>query len=281
MRPGSLLETKSDYQAIRIAAHPNAPGEVILYCDNMWQFDTSVEHKYHEALATMPACTSESLERVLVCGGGDGLVVRNLLRFRQTGFIQLVEIDPKIIEIFKTPPFERINRRSLHEDRVEVIVSDAIKFAETAKPESYDFIVLDFPSPGKYNKEKNYPNLFAPDVLRKFLRLLKFSGVLSAQVGVSSETLEGWFRTAIDSGFNAWHYDVAYNPKAIDSIGVLSRQELRPVRPLPDASAWASPRRLELAFSEVTRIRSDELDYFRLFEFGSEIELAPGEDYAD
>lgn len=272
MRPGSLLEAKSSFQDIRIARHSWKPGEIILYCDGMWQFDSSIEHRYHEALATIPASAAEQLEHVLICGGGDGLCVRSLLQFPEAKSIELVEIDKLMIEIFRHPEFSRYNRESLSDPRTTVHIADAVEFAKTAPPEFYDLIILDFPSPGRKNRDKSYNKLFSPEVLRGFLRLLKPWGVLSAQVGLLSEALCDWVQTCQAEGMYVWQYDVAYDQYSSDAIAVASKVKLSQRRKLPTECRFATDERVAVGLSEETEIRRRSLDYYRLFESAQEVQ---------
>lgn len=269
-RPDTLIERQSSFQTIRIDRHPYRPGEIVLYCDGMWQLDTSMEAKYHEAIATLPAAAAETLENVLVCGGGDGLSVRSLLQFPEARSVELVEIDPVMIQLFREEPLARFNGRSLSNERVRVHTENAVDFARRSPREFYDLILLDFPSPGRHNADKDYESLFAPAILELFLSLLKPWGVLSAQIGVNTEVMYAWASKALALGYRCWHYDSAYDVRTIDSFGILSKMALGPRRPLPAACKWASPERLAMAFSEVTEVTERELEYYRLFEAGED-----------
>lgn len=272
MAIGTLFEKITQFQKVKIIQHRWKPGEIVLYCDNMWQFDSSLEHKYHEALVTLPAACVDGLERVLICGGGDGLAVRSALQFPGC-LIDLVEIDPVMIEAFKLPEFAKYNQYSLTNERVKVHVQDALQFVRHMQPATYDLVVLDFPSPGDGNYEKTYENLFAPHLLREFMKMMKPWGALSAQVGVSAEVMANWIQTALDDGHNLWQYDVAYDKASHDSMAVFSKVRLAPARALPLECRWADQERLELAFSEATEVTRKGLKYYRKFEAAEDIEV--------
>src|SRR5688572_8064963 len=96
-----------------------ADGSYALFIDGDLQFDTRDEALYHEALALPALCLarpmfSEAGLRVLICGGGDGLALRECLRFPDVTRIDLVDYDPNVVEMGRTR-FADQNNASFHD----------------------------------------------------------------------------------------------------------------------------------------------------------------------
>ena len=141
-----LFYKESPYQ--RIAFFTEADGSFSLTLDDYWQFNSNVEHIYHECLFTLPALLPKTLENVLVLGGGDGLGARELLKFKSVQSIDLVDLDPEIIKFAKTNVFmKNLNKDSFNDPKVNITVTDAKKWLEAPVTKKYDLIIVDFPDP--------------------------------------------------------------------------------------------------------------------------------------
>ncbi len=128
-----------------------------LFLNGQLQFSSDDEHRYHEtlvhpAVATLGHCPKQ----VLVLGGGDGLAVRELLRYPAVESITLVDLDPAVTEVFRNVPVGRkLNHDAFLDPRVTVRNEDAFAFLDETK-ENYDLVVVDFPDPGNYAVGKLY-----------------------------------------------------------------------------------------------------------------------------
>ena len=135
---------------------PGYPNGYDLYLNADCQLSSSAEEIYHEYFVHVPIIANEVPEKVLVLGGGDGLLVRELLKYKDVESITLVDIDPEIIKISTTHPIlRRMNRDSLGNPKVTVKVMDAFHFVKTSK-EKYDAIFIDVPVANDYNLSKLY-----------------------------------------------------------------------------------------------------------------------------
>jgi len=109
----------------------------------------------HPGLASLPGA-----RRVLVLGGGDGLAVRELLRYPSLESIQLVDLDPEMTGLFSTHPvLSALNGHSLTNPKVRVVNADAFPWLDSSA-EQFDFIVVDFPDPTSYSLGKLYTTAF-------------------------------------------------------------------------------------------------------------------------
>ena len=147
-----------------------------LFLNGHLQFSSTDEYRYHEALVHPAMTLAGSPRRVLVLGGGDGLALREILRYPSVESITLVDLDPamtKLSEAFS--PLAELNKQSFSDPRVEVINEDAMIWLD--KPSGpYDAAIVDFPDPNTFALGKLYTT--------RFYRLLKASLTPDAAVSV-------------------------------------------------------------------------------------------------
>lgn len=139
---------------------PEYPDEHWLFLNGDYQFFSAIEEIYHEWMVHIPIIANKVPKRVLVLGGGDGMVNRELLKYKEIKSITQVELDPKMINLSKTHPLmRRFNEDSLYAPRVTVKLMDAFYYLRTTT-EKYDAIFIDFPDPKDYNLSKLYSREF-------------------------------------------------------------------------------------------------------------------------
>ena len=131
-----------------------------LYLNGNLQFSSDDEYRYHEALIHPGLAALPNAKNVLVMGGGDGLAVREILKYPGVESVTLVDLDPGMTALFKSSPMLlELNHRSLLSPKVKVINADAFTWARSNQ-KKYDFIVIDFPDPSNYSVGKLYTNAF-------------------------------------------------------------------------------------------------------------------------
>ena len=131
-----------------------------LFLNNNLQFSSHDEYRYHEALVHPGLAILPGAKRVLVLGGGDGLAVREILKYPNVEAVTLVDLDPAMTTLFSTaPPLVALNAGSLKSDRVKVVNADALQWLEESR-EYFDFIVIDFPDPANFALGKLYTSAF-------------------------------------------------------------------------------------------------------------------------
>lgn len=141
-----LYFKQSPYQ--RIAFFTEADGSYSMTLDDYWQFNSNVEHIYHECLFTMPGLFPKELNNVLVLGGGDGLGARELLKYPSTKNIEVVDLDPEVVKFAKENVFmKNLNKDSFNNNRVKITVTDAKKWLSQKPITKYDLVIIDFPDP--------------------------------------------------------------------------------------------------------------------------------------
>ena len=118
-----LTHNKSDYR---------------LYLNNNLQFSSADEYRYHEALVHPAMSMAKSVKNVLVLGGGDGLAVREILKYKDVEKVTLVDLDAGMTKLFKTNTvLTNFNQNSLNNSKVAVINTDAYIWAKSCK-EKFD-----------------------------------------------------------------------------------------------------------------------------------------------
>ena len=140
--------------------------DIRLFLNSHLQFSSRDEYRYHEALIH-PGLSAVPVPRhVLVLGGGDGLAVREILKYPQVESITLVDLDPEMTRLFSTHPMlTALNQKSFLSPKVHIINADAFPWVD-ANTESFDFIVIDFPDPTNYSLGKLYTTAFYKSVAR-------------------------------------------------------------------------------------------------------------------
>jgi spermidine synthase len=131
-----------------------------LYLNGNLQFAQRDEYRYHEALVHPVMAAHGAPKKVAVLGGGDGMAVREVLKYASVESITLVELDPKMTEIFsRDSQLATLNSGALQSPKVKIINTDAFKFLETTS-EIFDVVIVDFPDPSNFSLGKLYSTSF-------------------------------------------------------------------------------------------------------------------------
>ncbi|WP_270179573.1 polyamine aminopropyltransferase [Alkalihalobacillus sp. CinArs1] len=131
-------------------------GDLRLYLNGQLQFSSSDEHRYHETLVHVPMAASVEKSNILLLGGGDGLAVRELLKYDEVDSITVVDLDPRMVELARANHMlEELNQQAFDDDRVKVVNADAFKYLEN-ETELFDVIISDLPDPNNESLNKLY-----------------------------------------------------------------------------------------------------------------------------
>ena len=151
--------------------------DVRLYLNGNLQFSSRDEYRYHEALVHPALSGLREPERVLVMGGGDGLAVREVLKYPGVAHVDLVDLDPAMTSIFrKNDGLAKLNGYALRSPKVSILNMDAFQFVK-GQHAPYDAIIADFPDPSNYSIGKLYTTVF----YQSLHKLLNDDGVLVIQ----------------------------------------------------------------------------------------------------
>ncbi len=131
-----------------------------LFLNGHLQFSSRDEYRYHEVLVHPGLQSIAHPRRVLVLGGGDGLAVREILKYPSVENVILVDLDPEMTHLFgHNEVLRQLNQNSLNSRRVRIVNADAFVWLEQSS-DSFDFVVADFPDPTNHSLGKLYTTAF-------------------------------------------------------------------------------------------------------------------------
>ncbi len=138
-----LHEDKTEHQHLVI--FKNKTWGTVLMLDGVCQLTTSDEFIYHEMMAHVPLMVLDKPKQVLVIGGGDGGVLREVLKHPSIERAMLCEIDRTVIDT-ALKYYPEIPGKTFDDERTVVVIADGRKFvAET--DERFDAIIVDSSEP--------------------------------------------------------------------------------------------------------------------------------------
>jgi len=154
-----IYAKSSPYQ--RIVVTKGKTGYALFLNGNL-QFNSFDEYRYHEALVHPAfAAAGASPKRILVLGGGDGLAVREILKYPTVESVTLVDLDPLMTGLSRNlPVLAELNKHSLADKRVSIVNADAFVWLDDNYIEPFDIAIVDFPDPNNFALGKLYTTRF-------------------------------------------------------------------------------------------------------------------------
>ncbi|MDH5518029.1 MAG: polyamine aminopropyltransferase [Gammaproteobacteria bacterium] len=190
-------------------------GDVRLYINGNTQFSSLDEQRYHDFLVHPAMTLVEAKKNILILGGGDGLALREVLKYKDIHTVTLVDLDPAMVELARTNRYLRqLNRDAFHDSRIIVQPSVAISatnvkgmylsngkgdaeeppesqwvasvnvynldadlFINQLANQQWDVVIIDFPDPSSVELSKLYSKQF----YKKLRRHLAPSAVVAIQ----------------------------------------------------------------------------------------------------
>ncbi|HWV14659.1 MAG TPA: polyamine aminopropyltransferase [Cellvibrio sp.] len=176
-----------------------------LFLNGNLQFSSRDEYRYHESLVHPALATLPHARDVLVLGGGDGMAVREILKYPNVERITLVDLDPQMTQMFKGDKvLSKLNGFSLQSPKVNIVNADALSWLEQ-QAQSYDAIVVDFPDPTNYALGKLYSVTFY-QMLRRHVRPQGLAVVQTTSPLYAPKSYWMVHNTAREAGFKATGY---------------------------------------------------------------------------
>jgi len=176
------------------------------YINGDLQFDTADEALYHEYLV-IPAVAlavqrfPQTNLRVLICGGGDALAARDILRFPEVNLIDLVDYNPEVLELAQTV-FKPFNQGSLDSHHLTIYTQEAFEFVSTIPDNSYHVVICDF----TYPTSPEDTSIYSREWFQQINRILIPSGIVCTN-GFSPEnrTTGFWclYQSLLSAGLKA------------------------------------------------------------------------------
>jgi spermidine synthase len=148
-----VYSTTTPYQRLVITRWKD---DTRLYINGNLQFSSRDEYRYHEALVHPALETLPWARRVLVLGGGDGLALREILRYPNIAAVTVVDLDPAMTAAFTTrAELAKLNAGAFADKRVTVVNADAAVWLQNST-EMFDAAIVDFPDPSSFALGKLY-----------------------------------------------------------------------------------------------------------------------------
>lgn len=170
-----LHEVKTEHQDLVIFT--NQTWGTVLMLDGVCQLTTADEFVYHEMMAHVPLMALAKPKRVLVVGGGDGGVLREVLKHPSIEKATLCEIDRSVVDL-SLRHYPEIADGAFDDPRADLVIADGLKYvAET--DEKFDAIIVDSSEPIGPSAVLHTPEFFAD-----CKRALKDDGILVTQNGL-------------------------------------------------------------------------------------------------
>ena len=170
-----LHEVKTPHQHLVIFENPT--WGTVLMLDGVCQLTTSDEFVYHEMMAHVPLMALEAPARVLVVGGGDGGVLREVLKHPSVKKATLCEIDRAVVDL-SLKHYPEIAGGCLEDPRADLVIADGLKYVAETR-DRFDAIIVDSSEPIGPSAVLHTREFFAD-----CRRALKKGGVLVTQNGL-------------------------------------------------------------------------------------------------
>jgi spermidine synthase len=206
-----LYEQKSAHQHLII--FKNALFGRVLALDGVVQTTEKDEFIYHEMLTHVPLLAHGSAQRVLIIGGGDGGILREVCRHSAVTHITQVEIDSAVIDMAKE--YLPGHSAGAYEDpRANIVIGDGFDYVHHCN-DRFDVIISDSTDPHGPAEV-----LFSQDFYRGCQNCLTPGGVLVTQNGVPFMQTEELLRTAsrLQPLFQDWSFYSTAVPTYIGGI---------------------------------------------------------------
>lgn len=181
------FENKTDHQHLII--FENAKFGRVMALDGIIQTTEADEFIYHEMLTHVPLMAHGNVKRVLIIGGGDGGMLREVCKHDSVEHITQVEIDAKVVDMCKE--YLPNHSAGAYEDpRVNIVIDDGANFVRECE-ERFDVIISDSTDPIGPGDV-----LFTSDFYANCKKCLTEGGILVTQNGVAYMQLDEVTTTA-------------------------------------------------------------------------------------
>ena len=170
-----LYEDKTEHQHLII--FENASHGRVMVLDGAVQVTLADEWVYHEMMAHVPLFALKAPKSVLVIGGGDGGILREVLKHPSVKVATLCEIDRTVIDM-SIKHFPEVSAGAFDDPRTEITIADGVQFVGETNLR-FDAILVDSTDPVGPGAV-----LFTKNFYSACRRCLKKGGVLVTQNGV-------------------------------------------------------------------------------------------------
>lgn len=166
-----LFETQSKYQKITVV-DTEAVGRLLLL-DGKTMVSDADEFVYHELMGHIPLMTVANAKHILIIGGGDGGIVREVVKHPDIESVTLVEIDEEVVTVSKE--FFPDCTSGLSHPKVKLVMEDGAAFLKNSS-QLYDVIIIDSTDPENFAS-----TLFTKEFYQTVKNKLTANGIMMAQ----------------------------------------------------------------------------------------------------
>ena len=170
-----LYDSETEHQRLRVIENPRF-GRV-LTLDGVVQTTEGDEFIYHEMMAHVPILAHGAARRVLIIGGGDGGMAREVLRHSTIEHVTMVEIDAGVVE-FSKHYLPSLSDGAFDDRRLNLVIADGAAYVREAA-DKFDVIIVDSTDPIGPGEV-----LFTDSFYGHAKRCLAEGGILVTQNGV-------------------------------------------------------------------------------------------------
>ncbi len=206
-----LYDSETEHQHLIIFR--NATFGRVMALDGIVQTTERDEFIYHEMLAHVPILAHGAARRVLIIGGGDGGMLREVCKHDSVEVITQVEIDQGVVDMCRQ--YLPNHSAGAYEDkRLSLEIADGLEYVQTTD-ERFDVIISDTTDPIGPGEA-----LFTAEFYAACRRCLNPGGVLVTQNGVVFIQMDEVVATArhLDGLFSDWHFYSAAVPTYVGGI---------------------------------------------------------------
>lgn len=200
-----LYKGKTKYQNIELYDTPWL-GK-LLKLDGFFQTSECDEFFYHEAMTHPAMCSHPAPKNILIIGGGDGGIMKNVLFHSSVKKVQMAEIDKGVVD-FSKKYLSCVSGTAFIDKRAEVIIGDGKKFVEESR-EKYDLVISDLTDPVGPSKA-----LYTPEFYREIGRRLTKDGIFMTHLDMATTRPEmsKWIYDNLGKAYKYRSVFVSYVP---------------------------------------------------------------------
>lgn len=203
-----IYESRTDHQHLII--FKNRTFGRVLALDGVIQTTEADEFIYHEMMAHVPIIAHGRVEQALIIGGGDGGLLREVLRHRGIRKVVHVEIDRSVIDLCRRY-LPNHSQGAFDDHRATIVIDDGMHFLQHTD-QRFDVILTDSTDP-----EGPAEILFSEAYYAACRACLNPGGVLVTQNGVVFFQPEELRASAAHFKrlFNDWYFYTAAIPSYV------------------------------------------------------------------
>ena len=192
-----VFSKQTPYQQLTLTQNKS---DLRLYINRIIQFSSSDEYRYHETLGLLPLHYAPYKKNILILGGGEGLLAREVLKYEEIESVTIVDLDGEVFRLAKeNSQLKKLNENALLDPKVTPIEGDAMAFLMNSES-LFDVIIADLPDPSNDALSR----LYSVSFYRLVQNRLTPHGVFATQASSPFHTKNAFwciYETMKSSGF--------------------------------------------------------------------------------